>query len=580
MSMFEISIFAVPKPFVGHIGIIQRNAIESWRRLSVVSEIILIGDDPGVGDTAHSLGAVHVPNIELDAYAVPRVDSAFLAARAISKLNWLCYVNSDILLLPSFGEAVARVAARLGDSLVVSRRWNLDVIEPLEFDQDWAAKMSERMARNGDLFTPYGIDTFAFPKSMFQAVPDFSLGRFSWDNWLVHEARHTRFPVVDITEAAGVVHQNHAYPRSVSSDDLRRTQSALRNYWLAGDSLFGLSSVNDSTHVLKGTDIVRSTTRSIGVVIRHCGSVESLYACLQSLENQGYPRTFIEIVVVVGHDHVLSRAVMMDFPFIRMTTESKPGKAAARNKGAAIVQGDVLAFLDSHCTVAGDWLPQSLAAATDEDDRIVMPTVRRVAHDGKRSALSIYEIETVVEDNFSNVCGQRLLAPGLVVPRAVWRRVGPFNESFGQPDYAEWEWLVRAQHQGIRIATAPHAVVKLPVTRNVRQFAENVRQAAARDIKLSRALSDPIPCTFGGYLWSYTARFLREIRGIRAARRVPATSRLAAIAIAALAWCSRLCESRIQFSLPLMHRTRLHSLAIRAAPDAVTVLAPPASRGS
>ena len=51
-----LTIFSTPKPFLGHIEVIQRNAIESWKRLEANVEIILIGDDPGTAEVCRELG--------------------------------------------------------------------------------------------------------------------------------------------------------------------------------------------------------------------------------------------------------------------------------------------------------------------------------------------------------------------------------------------------------------------------------------------------------------------------------------------------------------------------------------------
>ena len=38
-----ITLFTLPKPFVGHIGMIQRNAIQSWTRLHPDIDILMFG---------------------------------------------------------------------------------------------------------------------------------------------------------------------------------------------------------------------------------------------------------------------------------------------------------------------------------------------------------------------------------------------------------------------------------------------------------------------------------------------------------------------------------------------------------
>ena len=40
-----LTIFSCPKPFRGHFGMIQRNAIRSWTLLKPTPDVILIGDE-------------------------------------------------------------------------------------------------------------------------------------------------------------------------------------------------------------------------------------------------------------------------------------------------------------------------------------------------------------------------------------------------------------------------------------------------------------------------------------------------------------------------------------------------------
>ena len=51
-----ITIFTTAKPFDSHNGIIQRNALLSWKRLHPDVEVILFGDDEGAVKVCHELG--------------------------------------------------------------------------------------------------------------------------------------------------------------------------------------------------------------------------------------------------------------------------------------------------------------------------------------------------------------------------------------------------------------------------------------------------------------------------------------------------------------------------------------------
>lgn len=52
-----LTIFSCPKPFHGHIRVIQMNVIQSCVRLSPSGEIILFGEEEGIAEAASRFGA-------------------------------------------------------------------------------------------------------------------------------------------------------------------------------------------------------------------------------------------------------------------------------------------------------------------------------------------------------------------------------------------------------------------------------------------------------------------------------------------------------------------------------------------
>ena len=106
-----LTIFTTAKPFRGHIGIIQRNALQSWKALHPAVEIILFGADEGAADVAQELGLHHEPHVERNEHGIKRLDYLFARAQLIAKHDVLCYVNCDIILMQ---DSVARssVSAR------------------------------------------------------------------------------------------------------------------------------------------------------------------------------------------------------------------------------------------------------------------------------------------------------------------------------------------------------------------------------------------------------------------------------------------------------------------------------------
>ncbi len=57
----------------GHIGLIQRNAIGSWVRLSPRPQIILFGSSAGTKEVAAEFGLEHVPSVEVNEFGTPHL---------------------------------------------------------------------------------------------------------------------------------------------------------------------------------------------------------------------------------------------------------------------------------------------------------------------------------------------------------------------------------------------------------------------------------------------------------------------------------------------------------------------------
>src|SRR6266478_8679291 len=103
-----LTIFATPKPFEGHIKVIQRNAIQSWTLLHPDCEVILFGDEQVTAEVARELGIWHIPDVRRSKLGTKRLDCMFARAQEIARHDLLCYSNCDIILVQSFREAVVR----------------------------------------------------------------------------------------------------------------------------------------------------------------------------------------------------------------------------------------------------------------------------------------------------------------------------------------------------------------------------------------------------------------------------------------------------------------------------------------
>ncbi|MCE9646942.1 MAG: glycosyltransferase family 2 protein [Chloroflexi bacterium] len=255
--MSLITLFSAPKPFTDpHIAMIQRNAIRSWALLPEV-EVILLGEETGLAETARELGVKHLPNVARNASGTPLISSMFRLARENSSSDLLCIINADMVLMPDFVEA-ARQVAKLKDKFVLlSQRWDYDITAPIDFTTGWEPGLRESVSKQDQLHRPAGSDFFLFPKDSYQDIPDFIIGRAGWDNWMIFKARREGWPVIDCTPSVMIVHQNHDYshlPGGRSHYDHPDTDENIR---LAGGQANIRYTILDSTHRLLGGKLAR-----------------------------------------------------------------------------------------------------------------------------------------------------------------------------------------------------------------------------------------------------------------------------------------------------------------------------------
>lgn len=229
-----LTLFTAPKPFRDHIGIIQTNAIRSWQRLAPDVEILLVGQEEGMAEAATELGVRQLTDVRRSESGAPSLRSAFAEARRVARHPILGYVNADILLLDDFARAVDRVATACPRFLLLGQRWDLDVRERMTFAPGWQDRLRQRAVSAGRLHRPVGSDYFVFPAGQYDDLPDFTLGRSGWDNWMIYAARRDRIPVIDAGREITAVHQNHDYSHLPGARPHYRHPESLRNVEIAG----------------------------------------------------------------------------------------------------------------------------------------------------------------------------------------------------------------------------------------------------------------------------------------------------------------------------------------------------------
>jgi len=206
-----LTLFTSPKPFIDpHISLIQRNAILSWMKIPKV-KILLLGDEVGLAEFAAEHGLTHIKDIARSESGAPMMDDMFRLARERSDTRFYCVINADIILFPDLVRRLEEVDALPERFVIFGQRYDIEVTQPIDFQNGWDVVFKQRLLGEGELHRPAGSDYFLYPAACYQDMPAFVIGRAGWDNWMIYHARKQKFAAIDASAEIIIAHQNHDY---------------------------------------------------------------------------------------------------------------------------------------------------------------------------------------------------------------------------------------------------------------------------------------------------------------------------------------------------------------------------------
>lgn len=205
-----LTFLASPKPFIGHVGKIQRNAIRSWLAVHSDVEVIIYGDGEGVSEACGETRVCHVPNIPCSSSCVPYFNGIVEHASINARYDVQCYVNSDIILTPHILNAISTVTFLR--YLIIGRRIDLAEGVNLHIFQNWKKELELLVDKSlATLHAPTGIDYFVFPRGLWDRLLPLVIGRAGYDGALLAFCLRHDIPIIDGTFAIPAIHQFHDY---------------------------------------------------------------------------------------------------------------------------------------------------------------------------------------------------------------------------------------------------------------------------------------------------------------------------------------------------------------------------------
>lgn len=216
----------------------------------------------------------------------------------------------------------------------------------------------------------------------------------------------------------------------------------------------------------------------VSVIIPVYNHSDFLKLCLDALSKQTLQRDQFEVIVIDNGSDEPPEQLVANYDFTRYTTESKPGSFAARNHGLTLAKGDYIAFTDSDCRPAPDWLE----IATDELDSstrtdVVAGRINVVADNAKRpNSVELFDIAIRLNQESRVAKSNGVVTANMVTRRDLFDQVGKFDDSLMSG--ADAEWSQRAASQGYSVRYIDEAIVSHPTRTTLRELLTQTRRRA------------------------------------------------------------------------------------------------------
>jgi glycosyltransferase involved in cell wall biosynthesis len=192
---------------------------------------------------------------------------------------------------------------------------------------------------------------------------------------------------------------------------------------------------------------------AVAVVIPAFDAEAFLADAIESVLAQTSPAAEVLVVDDGSRDGTATVAGRYENRGVQLVRQENRGAAVARNRGAALTQAPVLAFLDADDLWPADRLERlrAVLAAADALDGV------------------IGDVEHFPSPDMAEADHARLVVPagrqpgwlpgGLLLRRSAWQRIGPFDESL--VNGGEFiDWVARARAAGVAIGRIEALVLR------------------------------------------------------------------------------------------------------------------------
>jgi glycosyltransferase involved in cell wall biosynthesis len=192
------------------------------------------------------------------------------------------------------------------------------------------------------------------------------------------------------------------------------------------------------------------STPFVSAIVPVYNDAAGLKLCLEALENQTYPKSNYEVIVVdnASKNSPEIQDLVGQYHQATYTYQTIPGSYAARNQGISIAKGEVIAFTDADCIPHCDWMETGVDRLLDLPNGGLVGGKIEIfcKNPAKLTAVEVYEtVMALTQQEFVEVHKYGATA-NVFTWKKVIDEVGVFDASLKSSGDVDWGRRVRARN--------------------------------------------------------------------------------------------------------------------------------------
>jgi glycosyltransferase involved in cell wall biosynthesis len=213
----------------------------------------------------------------------------------------------------------------------------------------------------------------------------------------------------------------------------------------------------------------------VSVIVPVFHNYRYLWKCFSALDNQSYPDSLYEVIIVDDNrEGERIDTMLTNFSHFHYFISDCRGSYAARNIGISSAQGQVLAFTDSDCIPAPDWIDKGVEALEKVPNCGLVggKIIFFFKNPSKPTVAELFDSITFLQQEHCIRDANFGVTANLFTFKKVFQHVGLFNP--GLISGGDLEWGNRVANYGYNLYYAESVMVKHPTRSSLRQMYKKV----------------------------------------------------------------------------------------------------------